>query len=367
MQVLLLVFLALGKWGEDPSKVPDFALPQERRCPKVPAGDQIFRRYGQALEVERLDHALLVCHIEALPKKSSSWQDLSRATLIGGPDLLVRMKLGAQPPMSLWGPEDHWKSYISFPKVTVAKGERIEVAVWDRDMFGKESFGQATVKWDGHLPLAMKGRRFQLECRAMPLADAMAALQPRLGGIDRALDSVAQAQVVLTAPNWGKPQGVINRLTGMFYDNFRYAAGFVGWDHPDIQSRLERLKTIEAEWQTRARTAVAAVLKTATDSAPGVRLDGKVCKGALCTVTVVLDADPPITCREHKQRLYLPQVIDEDGVFHTALATQDSCVATSEELLPSLRQPIALPRGVAHPRLLRLDAGPGQVTFLRLP
>jgi hypothetical protein len=366
MHVLLLAIMVLGKWGEDPAKVPDFALPQERRCPKVPAGDQIFRRYAEPKEVERLDDALLVCHIEALPKKSSSWQGLSRATLIGGPDLLVRMRVGAQPPMSLWGPENHWKSYISFPKVTVAKGERIEVAVWDRDMFGKESFGQVRETWDGHLPLVMKGRRFVLECRAMPLDDARAALHPRLQHIDRDLDAVDHAKVVLTAPYWGKPQGVVSRLTGMFYDNFRYAAGFVGWDHPDIQARLERLKTIEAEWQTRARAAVAEVLKTATDSAPGMRFDGKTCKGNVCTLTLVLDADPPITCRDHKQRLLSTQLIDDAGTFSSALLTRDACVATSEELLPSLRQPIELPRHAPPQRLLRLESG-GHVTFLRLP
>src|SRR5262245_800919 len=118
-----------GKWGELPSHVPEFAPTQERRAPKLPANNKLWAEVAGGT-VERLDGALLICYAEITPKHGQKGAPHAASYVpagadwdtFNGPDTLFRWQIGKQQ-VAQWGPEDHWKMYISIPAVTLGRGE----------------------------------------------------------------------------------------------------------------------------------------------------------------------------------------------------------------------------------------------------
>ena len=151
----------LGEWGEDLDKAPDFGYPQERRAPKLPANRQRFWA-TPPLTVERIDDALLICHVQV--SHEQPWD------VFAGPDTLLQFTFRDEHLIGLWGPEDHWDFFVSIPRIALARGDSLGVKMWDRDLRSMDWIGEGHIAFDGRFPMKMHGGYFEMECRAVPHA-----------------------------------------------------------------------------------------------------------------------------------------------------------------------------------------------------
>lgn len=118
--------------------------------------------------VDALTEGLLICSVQIAAKNDpthfpwggwhppTSGDDTFRPVRSGsdwdsvnGPDALIRIRLGTDAPISLWGPEVHWAMFISIPRITLSKGERVAVDVWDRDLTVNEPISRIDTTFDG--------------------------------------------------------------------------------------------------------------------------------------------------------------------------------------------------------------------------
>lgn len=258
-----------GLWGEDPKLVPSFGYSQERRAPKMPDADRLMESLGAATE-QSLDDALLICQVELAPRNGvkpafyryklntlesqklrcdSDWDTLN------APDALLRFRFRTDYPIALFGPEDHWGFFISIPHIRLRKGDELTVKLWDRDGFldaaisdpGKlEYMGDASVKFDGTVPFELKSNFFKLRCSALASDQALERAKGWLDALDASL--LAAESLRPDADKWEfGEQHLAGKATSDYgRGNFRYPAGFIGWEHPEIQRRLKRLDGIVA-------------------------------------------------------------------------------------------------------------------------
>lgn len=316
----------LGPWGEDPAVVPDYAPVEERRAPKLYDNTRVFQRLP-AREAARLDDALLVCHVSV----RGTWD------FFGAPDVTLRFVLGKGPAIRLWGPEDHSDFYVSIPRIHLASGDRVDVTAWDRDVTKDEYIGVAHGRYDGQLPLRVTSKWFDLECNAVEPDEALALARPHLDRIDERLSSLEAARPDPALYDYGRPT-TDGAIKGRFYvGTMRYAAGALGWDHPEVRARVERLAAAEADWDQR-RAAVAATLidsrrpRGETVEAFGARFTvrrwvcGKQARPLVeampaseCALVVSVAAPPerPIACSHVQLGGISVAALDRRGNFHT--------------------------------------------------
>ena len=298
----------IGPWGETLALTPDFCLPQERRAPKVPDGAKLWKTLEAPLAVERIENALLLCHAQVTDQVQ--WDGFF------GPDLLFELSLGHAPPVRLWGPEDHWRMYVSVPRVTLARGDVIGLRAWDRDVSSKTEIGFVVITFDGTFPIHLKYTKdaidyLDVECRTMSEAQAIEGAKPRLRSLDLALDRI-RAEPDPHAINWGidTPAGITWVKGNYGGETFRYPAGFIGWEHPLMQERLARLKGLEEAW---AHAKLEALAKL-TASLPPVGGWTELTDGAALRVTKLACGPAPGACTIGLETRGLPNGLGELAV-----------------------------------------------------
>jgi hypothetical protein len=339
----LCVFCALaeaaprGRWGEDPKLVPSFAPTEERRAPKVPAGDGLYAAFSDARTVGAVDGALLVCKVdvqERARRRKKGFGDaigailtLGTSEIVDGPDLTVTLGLRGEHPLVLWGPAKHWHSYVSFPAVKLSPGDAIWLSLLDRNTFSHdESFGRVRGKFDGQSPIHFQHQRWDVSCAVLTAEEARERAAPWLATVDKQLDTIEKKPFEPNKYEFGFPAVELDQLKGHFRNikhegNFRYAAGFFGWEHPEIQTRLERMRSIEESWHEKMRARVAALrgelpedgkidTKTATLSAHGFHCEKK---RDDCRVLLDIEWRTPTTCAAARSMFSWLHTVDEKG------------------------------------------------------
>lgn len=247
-----------GRWGEDPRLIPDFGYPQERRAPKMPDADRYLRDLRPA-QGQALTAGLLICHVEInsrvnrvpswpeepgmeapdpnRPLCKENWDSIA-------PDVLLRFRFRDEYPISLFGPEDHNRFFISIPRVRLSVGDQLVVKLWDRDSSFSESvgefMGEAHLRFDGTLPFTLRSTFFTLECNGMEVDQALARAKWWLEKLDAELERGLSWQPDPDSWNFDKDSFPSRPRSDFFSGNFRYPAGFLGWEHPEIQMRLKR-------------------------------------------------------------------------------------------------------------------------------
>ncbi|APR84999.1 Hypothetical protein A7982_10348 [Minicystis rosea] len=343
-------------WGEDPQTAPDFGYEQERRAPKMPDAGNHLHRLGAEAHASLVD-ATLICEVEIYsrhgrsptfyryklgtppatrPRCGGDWDTLN------APDALIRLRLRDEYPISLFGPEDHWGFFVSIPRVSLRAGDELALKLWDRDsndvysdaedVHDAEFMGAAELTWDGRLPIWLHGPFFAAKCNAMSPEQALAAAKPKLSSLEKQLH---QAEMWRPNPDvWGFGRNTaVQSLTSNFEiltnATFRYPAGFLGWDHPEIQKRLARRRAVLQEEPLLRRNLVADLQKKAArwkgenalDTPRGkVRFGEVSCEGGDCVVPVVASA-PMIRdlCGSAVEKPHLSLAgIDPDGTFTAA-------------------------------------------------
>ncbi|HEX2572991.1 MAG TPA: hypothetical protein VH877_25790, partial [Polyangia bacterium] len=260
----------LGPWGEHPNLVPPFAPREERRAPKNPDGEALWKASQAPRTRERIDGGLLVCHLQVGRPKDPVRRALLDVMTLGAAelanaDVTLRLRLRAEHPIVLWGPAKHDASFVSVPAVTLARGDRLEMALVDRGLWSDTPLGRTGVQWDGGSPFTLSTAKWTARCTLLDPDEVSVRARPWVESLDRQLDRIAAARVDHTQPEWGRPVRELSQLRGRFRDtltgegNFRYAAGYLGWEHPEIQSRLERLRRGEAAFDEAAAREVEAI------------------------------------------------------------------------------------------------------------
>ena len=248
----------LGPWGEDPAVVPDYAPTEERRAPKLYDNTRIFAR----LPSRATRPASTTCCSSVTPTCAAA------GTSSAAPTSPCRFVLGKEPPIKLWGPEDHSDFYVSIPRVHLRRGE--------------------PRRGDGVGPRRHQGRIHRRRPRplrrppaaARDLALVRSRLQRRRGRRGaharapasrphrRALAAFEAAQPDAAGCDYGRPSSD-SAIKGHFYvGTMRYAAGAIGWDHPEVRARVERLAAADDRVDRAARPCAAALV--AGRRAPGV-------------------------------------------------------------------------------------------------
>lgn len=310
----------LGPWGEDRRTAPDFGYVQERRAPKMPdAGAYLARTPSRT--VQQMDNALLICHVEiytrdgqtpALYRYKLGKPDASRPwcgsdwDFFAAPDVLLKFRLRGEHPIALYGPEDHWGFFISVPRVRLARGDLLEVKLWDRDSTGDSDgagekgadyIGYASTTLSGKWPVVLRGPYFTMRCNAMSSAEAESASKRWLAPLDAKLRRLEALAPDPKKWDFGDPPSSLDRGEFSFGEgNFRYVAGFLGWDHPAIVERRAKVRRIlEVDWPRKKGEAAKALAKRAAAHGKAVALGGKsgslrvngvTCEEPICTLAV---------------------------------------------------------------------------------
>lgn len=340
----------LGQWGEELRTAPDFGYEQERRAPKMPdAGSYLART--PARTAPKLEDALLICHVEVYTRDGDrpafyryklARPDAGRPRCLGDwdffapPDVLLHFRLRGEHPIALFGPEDHWGFFISVPRVRLAAGDLLEVKLFDRDSAGDRAgasedgadyIGYASTTLTGRWPVRLHGPYFTMACNAMSSDQALASARRWLGALDGTLNTLAARRPDPRQWDFGGPGSWVERGESSFGEgNFRYAAGFLGWNHPAILERRARVKQItEVDWPRKRAEAARRLAKSAPPPGKAMPLGGRrgtlratgvVCQGSSCTVTLEISgASGPGLSADSK---VAAAGIDAEGIFHGA-------------------------------------------------
>ncbi|MEZ4297601.1 MAG: hypothetical protein R3B70_21750 [Polyangiaceae bacterium] len=339
---------ALGAWGEDRKTVPHFGYLQESRAPKMPDGDDYFRRLPTRT-VAAMDDALLICHVETYTRNGNKplfyRYKLGRTNptrprcmfdwdTFAPPDVLMRFRLRGEHPISLYAPEDHWGYFISIPRIRLAKGDFFEVKLFDRDSSGDtagaseedaEYMGYASTTLTGKWPITLEGPYFKMTCNAMQRAEAERNVQRWMAPLDAKIRAIETARPDPSQWGFGHPKAFHDKGEQSFgRGNFRYVAGFLGWDHPWILDRRKRIDTaIEIEWPKKVKQAAKDLAKKAP--APGIPMSLGARNGTLRATGVVCDTKSCTVAMELKSALVKPGEqgfktelagVDDNGEFH---------------------------------------------------
>jgi hypothetical protein len=365
-----------GRWGEDPTKVPDFAMAEERRAPKMPDGSKWYATLGGEEQVDSLEDALLVCYNEVRQKSNWFWSLTN---------VQMTLALRKEPPIKLWAAWYHDASYVSIPRVSLKRGDRLAVRFIDGGMFSNKPLGSAERRFDGKLPLVFKLHGIYVECRVMSHDKALQAAGTRLQQIDEALSLYERTP----PPDFSRRDGatgidpdfVLYKLKRDYGGlALRYVAGFVGWEDPVIQELLARMKRDEAQ---RKELLAQAVVKTAATLPPAgewvqvarrrLRITRVVCgkeyveRKDECAVLVDIQAEPrdmgALDCRGFRDA----NLIDAGGEsipLRWTDAVFDGAGQPCRGQAEIVRVPVPYAAG-AHPRLLQIFGNAG-IILLRV-
>lgn len=340
----------IGQWGEDLHTAPDFGYVQERRAPKMPDGGVYLARIPTRT-VQQLDNALLICHVETYTRNGGKplfyryklgKPNAGRPDCVGdwdffaGPDLLIKFRLRGEDPISLYGPEDHFGFFISVPRVRLARGDFLEVKLWDRDSTGDsvgaaeedvEYMGYASTTLTGSWPIRLSGPYFTMKCNAMSGVEAERSAASWLAALD---DTIHTLETRKPDPKqWDFGERTMSFDKGEFSfgkGNFRYVAGFLGWDHPTILDRRAKVRRIvDVEWPRKRSEAARLLVKQSP--APGkpmalggrrgtLRANGVVCQGSSCVVTLDLTGGS-VAPGSPDWKVEMAS-INAEGIFHAA-------------------------------------------------
>ena len=227
-----------------------------------------------------LKDALLICQVETysrsgkspaiyqyklLPNPPARHRCSGEWDPLGGPDVLLRFRFRDEYPIALFGPEDHWGFFISIPSVALAVGDKLTVKLWDRDSGTywngyindqkNEYMGEAALKFDGNLPFTLRSEFFTLRCNAMPATQTRALAKSWLAQLDRPLQTGRDWHPDLNRWDFGANDNASSVDADFGRGIFRYPAGFLGWESPEIQTRLVAMggQATEDERKRRAK------------------------------------------------------------------------------------------------------------------
>lgn len=215
-----------------------FAASAERAfVPQVDDAWEVFR----GLEAESVSlpaTTVVFCHVSVPSLRYDSF---------AGADLRVALSVNGVASGLVNGPDDADHAMAGFP-VTLARGDRLTLTVWDRDLTENELVGSGSVTLGAELPVTFTKSPFKATCRGVPEAMTLGRRETTIARVDAALEVLSpKPSVQLTAQNLGRPDPELRELD----EALNGAAAWQGWKQPALAERLRRAQSVEAQW-TRA-------------------------------------------------------------------------------------------------------------------
>jgi hypothetical protein len=142
----------------------------------------------------------------------------------------------------------------------------VRIDVWDRDVTTNEFIGTVKARFDGRFPWQVAAKHLRFDCRGADSRLAREWAAPWEARLDGALAAIDAAQPDENRFDFGAPREIdwLKRPLRFGNDvNFRYYAGFLGWDADEVRARLERFAALEAAWNARVREKVRALVSAA--------------------------------------------------------------------------------------------------------
>jgi hypothetical protein len=154
------------------------------------------------------------------------------AAAFAGDDVHFRAAFGATPEVAVDGPEDGNLAFVSAPLVTLRKGERVQLQVFDRDVLELTLLSRQTLtRADGPLTAMDKGAA--VECRELAGDALRAAVTGETAKADAAIATLSRKQLSGATFDWGWPLLEIAHARNATDD----AAALAGWDDARVAKR----------------------------------------------------------------------------------------------------------------------------------
>ncbi len=211
------------------------AAPERSHVPQVRDAWELFRGLGEE-PVPLPATTVLFCQVSVPSLRYDSF---------AGADLRVSLSVNGVAAGDVNGPQDEDVVLVSFP-LTLARGDRVTMTVWDRDVFETEFIGAGTVTLGEALPVSFTRSPFKASCRGLPEAMTLARQTTTMEQLDEALEALGPLPPVkLSEQNLGRPDVLFREL-----DDALYAAGsWQPWKRPALAERLRRAQAVETQWK----------------------------------------------------------------------------------------------------------------------
>jgi hypothetical protein len=195
--------------------------------------------------------AFLVCRMNVK-------RNLDTTDWASRPDLKMSLAIGGRPSSFGKGSDNSWESTVSFVDVNLVLGDRVEVSVWDDDMWsGDDKVGTLRTTFGGSFPLTLQSSAFSVECRAMQphdLALRVALIAHEADPVQDMLEATPLPRFLDASLDLPKKQVAAARKA------ITNAATFVGWSHREVATRVARQQRIENDWTTKVRAHLNAIV-----------------------------------------------------------------------------------------------------------
>lgn len=160
-------------------------------------------------------------------------QTFNKADTFAGDDVHFRATFGATPEVAVDGPEDGNLAFVSAPLVTLRKGDRVQLQVFDRDVFELTLLSRQTLtRGDGPLMAMDKGAA--VECRELTGDTLRSAITGETAKADAAIAALSRKQLSGATFDWGWPLLEIAQARNATND----AAALAGWDDARVAKRV---------------------------------------------------------------------------------------------------------------------------------
>jgi hypothetical protein len=195
--------------------------------------------------------ALLWCDVTPAEHGASSWSPRAMAGWIYVDELGVR----TTPDPS------HDTLTLSAPSMFLKSGDRVQIVLQEQGASYAAAFDTLHGEYTGSLPLVLRGASSHASCWRVSESEVNAALSLSLSLADPALDRLSERVVSLERADFGHGQQPDPRLA------LESAAALVGWSHPELSSRLERIARADRSFSESVGASVASVLSDAPEAA----------------------------------------------------------------------------------------------------
>ena len=234
------------KWYRK-EQLPEYA-------PQPDAAWELFRAAGSApRKVERIQDALLACHVKAGAFFEQKGVQLIKPGAFSKADLQVMARVtpaSGKPGKvtTIKGKQDTNEVTFTVPLCRLDKGDALELRILDRDFIRRGLIEKLALPFSGGAPLLVRGKKAMAECRLVDRAMLEERLKVRLKKLDGKLDRFEAA----FHPDLSGRNLYPNTGPGSHLDFIRadvgYPAALVGWDDPRVAKRVKRLADLEARF-----------------------------------------------------------------------------------------------------------------------
>lgn len=208
----------------------------------------------------------LLCRVSMQPV---GWdQTVAGATSYAAPDTSATLRVGHAPLRDAHGPEDRHEVTFAFPLAALPDGVDITLRAYDRDLSFHDEAGEATVRYDGHLPIRFTAERFTAECRGASSERVDALAEPAIAELDALVNRFELPSLPSAfAPSqsgddlWDANTRIARIQWGMFS-----LADWLGWAHPAMRRLVLAAEAVPRELPRQIAAALGALPRTPTTS-----------------------------------------------------------------------------------------------------